>query len=52
MRIETLEEGDQKTEKEYCSNHNCTCILFTWFIWAFASSDMNTCLLGQGVQPY
>ena len=39
MRIETLKEGDWKTKKEYCSNHNCTCTLFTWFMWALASSD-------------
>ena len=52
MRIETLEEGDRKTEKEHCNNHNCTSTLFTWFIWTLASLDMNTCLLGQRVHPY
>ena len=26
-------------EKEYCSNQNCTCNLFSWFIWTLAFSD-------------
>jgi len=40
MRVEIPEERDgKKKEKEYCSNQNCTCTLFSWFIWTLAFSD-------------
>ena len=31
--------GGKNWEKEHCSNQNCTCTLFSWFIWTLASSD-------------
>ena len=31
--------GGGGIEKEHCSNQNCTCTLFSWFIWTLASLD-------------
>ena len=31
--------GRENREKEHCNNQNCTCTLFSWFIWTLASSD-------------